>query len=158
MGVWRGSKGLFFFAIIWMGFSSLFTVVVVLSGQAPWFVYALMGFFELIGVGILLAAINMGAREAVLAVIGQDLVILYKQVFGKKQHQWPRNGIAQVVAGHSGMEVNHKPVLELQVILQTGEKFGLLAGRDEAELHWMSKVLSEALGAAGGSTLQPPSR
>jgi hypothetical protein len=54
------------------------------------------------------------------------------------------------------VEVNHRPVIELQIFPRTGRKFGLLAGRDVAELQWIAAVLRQALGvssspmAAGG--------
>jgi hypothetical protein len=43
------------------------------------------------------------------------------------------------------MEVNGRPVLELQIHPVGGKKWGLLAGRDEDELRWMATALRRAL-------------
>jgi hypothetical protein len=46
--------------------------------------------------------------------------------------------------------MNNVPILELQIVDQAGKKFGLLAGRDDAELHWLAWELTQAI--AGGKT------
>jgi hypothetical protein len=43
------------------------------------------------------------------------------------------------------MEVNNRPVIELQIHPAVGKKAGFLAGRDEAELRWMAAQLRRAL-------------
>ena len=47
------------------------------------------------------------------------------------------------------MTVNNRPVLELHIRPSTGDKVGMLAGRDEAELHWIATRLRKALGLGG---------
>lgn len=47
--------------------------------------------------------------------------------------------------GPSGLTVNNRPVLELQVHPKQGSKFGVLSGRDHGELRWMATVLRRAL-------------
>ena len=41
--------------------------------------------------------------------------------------------------------MNERPVLELQVRPREGAQVGLLAGRDEEELHWIATRLRRAL-------------
>ena len=43
------------------------------------------------------------------------------------------------------MEVNDRPVIELQIHPRQGKKAGLLGGRDEAELRWLATRLRQAL-------------
>ena len=43
------------------------------------------------------------------------------------------------------MEVNYKPVLELQIHPAGEKKVGLFAGRDELELQWIATVLRKKL-------------
>jgi hypothetical protein len=44
------------------------------------------------------------------------------------------------------MESNDVPILELQILPKRGQKFGLLAGRDNNELEWMATRLRRSLG------------
>lgn len=45
----------------------------------------------------------------------------------------------------AAMEVNERPVIELQIHPVVGKKAGFLAGRDEAELRWIAAHLRRAL-------------
>ena len=58
---------------------------------------------------------------------------------------WSRGEIAAIRADASGMEVNDRPVIELQIHPVSGKKFGVLAGRNEEELRWMATELRRAL-------------
>jgi hypothetical protein len=54
--------------------------------------------------------------------------------------------VTSVVAGHSGMEVNNRPVLELQIHARNAPKFGMLSGRSDAELQWLAGLIETELG------------
>jgi hypothetical protein len=43
--------------------------------------------------------------------------------------------------GPSGMKVNNRDVMELQVMLTSGKKLGLLSQRTDDELAWMASLL-----------------
>jgi len=148
-GIWRGSKGLLFFAFVWCGFMMVFTTLVVRStSKGPddvWIFYLFIAGFWIIGIGLLAGAINMGRRSAVLAAEGGRLVAETRGLFGTKQQNWEQSEIVTIRAGPSGMEVNNRPVIELQVHPRVGKKVGLLAGRDETELRWMATQLRRAL-------------
>jgi hypothetical protein len=149
-GLWRGSKGLFFMGLFWCGFMVLFSAVTLKGGlkTSGWGVVGLLAFISLfwaIGIAILTAAVNMGKRTATFTVSGRHLSIVSRNLFGAKQWELAQSEIAALRADASGMEVNDKPVLELQIHPATGKKIGLLAGRDEEEIRWLATELRHAL-------------
>jgi hypothetical protein len=149
-GLWKGGKGLFGFALLWCGFIGVFTGIFLSTGGArEWPVLAFLGVFWLIGVAMLLGAINIGRRQAVLAVLDGDLAIIQKGIFGATRVRMAGNEVAAVRAGPSGASVNDRPILELQVLPVAGTKVGLLAGRDDRELEWAATVLRQALQVPG---------
>jgi len=154
-GIWRGSHGLIIFAFLWCGMTTIgtaFAIHSIIHGDADgWFVLLFLLIFWVIGIGLLLGAIHMGRRRAVLAVVGGRLLVLQSGLFGSKRREWGREEIADLCTGPSGMEVNDKPVPELQVYLPKGEKVGLLGGRSEEELQWLATVLRRALKIASRS-------
>ncbi len=152
-GLWRGSSGLFFFGILWCGFMVVFTTLVLKTGvRTPSWGWVGLGafllLFWLIGIGILAAALNMGKRTASFTVVGKQLNLVTKGPFGTKAWEWPQSQIAAIRADASGMEVNDRPVLELQIHPHAGKKVGLLAGREENELRWLATQLRHALQVA----------
>jgi hypothetical protein len=156
-GLWGGTKGLFFFALVWNGFMAIFTPLMIagfLAGNdakqdgSIWIAILFLSVFWLVGVGLLLGSLNMARRGAALAVTGGTLMVLQTGLFGSKQRDWPPGDLEAVRAGPSGMTVNDVPVLELQIFDGGGNKFGLLAGRSDEELEWLAYELRQALGAS----------
>lgn len=151
-GVRKGSKGLFVFSIMWCGFMTVFTALAVamplIKGNAAGDIWPFVGFCSLfwaIGAFMMVMAINMGRRHAIIDVVDDALLINRKNLFGLKSHQWTRDQLVSVTVGPSGMEVNEVPVLELKVNPTQGRPVGLFAGRDEAELRWMASLLHRRL-------------
>jgi len=101
--------------------------------------------FWLIGLGMLAGAVNLGRRTAKLSVDLGRLHVEINGLFGRKERVWSRDEIAAVCAGPSGMEVNDRPVIELQIHPVGGKKVGFLGGRDEPELRWMAAQLRRSL-------------
>ncbi len=155
-GLWRGSGGLLFVCLAWLGLVAPITVLAFAS--APWSVRLFLMPFWAAGIGLLLWAINRGRRRAVLAIVGDRLMVFQSGIFGGKRGEWSRAQIARVCAGPSGEETNSQPVLELQIHPQQGKKFGLLAGRETDELRWLASVLRQALHVpeTTGSSQMPP--
>jgi len=153
-GLWRGSQGLFPFAIVWLGFMSVFTpvfLVGIFRGKgadqaAAWIAPAILSLFWLVGMGLFLGGLNMGRRRAAIAVTGGALMVIQTGIFGSKQREWPASGIERICAGPSGMEVNDKPILELQIYGGSPRKFAVLAGRSDDELRWIASELRATLG------------
>jgi hypothetical protein len=157
-GLWRGSKGLFLLSVFWLGISLAASGG--LGGAAVggglkgmgWgavFPLGLCTLFLGIGIAMLLAAINMGRQRAVLAVVGGSLMVLQTGIFGSKRGEWDRDQVADIRTGPSGLssgsEGNQKPIIQLQIHLKSGRTFGMLTGRDDAELFWLATVLRKAL-------------
>jgi hypothetical protein len=147
-GLWRGSKGFIWFPLVWCVFLALITIAVVLHPPhpqgpgSPVFPFLLVW---AIGLGLLAFAVNLGRRSAELTVEGRQLRVTTKGLFGAKQRTWSRADLAAIRADRSGMEVNNRPVIELQIHPRLGKKVGFLGGRDEAELRWLATRLRQAL-------------
>lgn len=153
LGFFKGSKGLGLFSIVWMAFCSVFLVVAVSSVPAGGFLDALpfVGFslmFMSVGVVMFFIALRMGRRRAVIDAAGEDLVITRQSIGEPKTQSWHRSEIARVAAGPSGMEVNNRPVLELQIHPTSGKKVGLFRERHDDELAWIAAEIRAALGVA----------
>ena len=155
-GLWGGSHGLFAFSVVWLAITVPISLCVgggIAFGQPKangneamlWLVPVMMSLFPLVGIALLVAAINMGKRKAALAVTGGTLMVLQTGIFGSKQREWPPGDVEAIRTGPSGIKVNNKDVLELQIFDGGAAKFGLLAGRSDAELEWMAAELRDVL-------------
>jgi hypothetical protein len=157
VGLWRGSSGLFFFALVWNAIIAIITfclLVAIASGNAQGDLWAPLLFlipFWLIGIGVGLAAYHMGRRHAVFAVVGDTFMVIQQGPLGTKRGEWNCDDLTDIGTGPSGMEVNDQPVIELQIQPKTGKKIGLLAGRDTAELEWIATMLRHSLRLGSGS-------
>jgi hypothetical protein len=152
-GLWRGTGGLFVFAILWNSIIGIITAVMLgaffgdaMGDKSIWILPLFLSVFWLAGIGILLGSLNMGRRRAAIAVTGGTLMVIQTGIFGSKQRDWPPGDVEAVRAGPSGMTVNDEPVLELQIFDGGAHKFGLLSGRSDAELRWLAAELRQALG------------
>lgn len=166
-GMWKGTSGLFFFSLLWNGFMTVFTSVVVCAGvqnknqqvdeTALWVFPLFLSLFWLVGIGLFLSSLNMGRRTAMFAVAAGKLLLMQKGIFGTKKCEWAVEDIADICLGPSGMKVNDRDVPQLQVH-SAGEKVGLLTGRDPAELEWLACELRNAWRAAksSGQPSAPP--
>jgi hypothetical protein len=158
-GLFRGTQGLFIFALVWNVVVVAISAVVLASlpvqkvkpDDSIWIPPAFMSIFLLVGIGMLLGSINMGRRRAALAVSGGTLMVIQTGLFGSKQRSWQADDVKAIGVHSSGMKVNDKPVLELQVFDKHARKFGLLAGRSNDELWWLAQELRGALGVVDDS-------
>ena len=168
MGLVRGSKGIFTFAVVWLGFRSAFIVVGVLvfglgsggfpasgSAAAPSLVGAgitalVIAGFIAIGVWMLIHAVSMGRRRAIIDIVGDAVLVTRKSPFGEKIEQWTADEVADVRVGPTGTEINNIPVLELQILTVTPggsrAKVGLLSERPNDELRWIASEIRAAMG------------
>lgn len=148
-GVWKGSKGLFGFSLLWCGFMVVFTTGVgfaFLGGNGPkdearWiFPLFIVGFWA-VGIGMMVASINMGRRQAAIAVTNGGLKTIVSGMFGTTRKEWPLTDLQTARKGPSGMEVNDVPVMQLHIVPRVGSPQGLLTGLDEPELEWIATHL-----------------
>ena len=162
-GLWRGTKGLFVFAIFWDLICTVILVAMILAavkagpkGNAPPFpVFVFIGVFIAIGVAIMFAAINMGTRRALMAVTKGVLTIRQIGIYKTREWRFAAGEVAAVRMGRSGMEVNNKPVMELQIVPRDGKKVGVLGQRSDDELLWLAAILRQALNVRSEPPIQP---
>lgn len=149
-GLWKGSRGLFSFSLVWC----TITLAVSVVGGGAWQpngnlplagALAFAAIFWLVGIVTMCLAINMGRRQAVLAVVDDSLQFLQVGPFGRRRHEWARAEIADIAVGPSGLEVNDVPIMELQVRTTAGKKHGMLSQRQLAELVWIATVVRHEL-------------
>lgn len=156
-GLWRGSMGMFFFALFWCGFMAVFTGFTFFAGSkkssdVPFAFWIFIPAFWAIGIGLLLGAINMGRRTAKLEADAGRLCVETRGLFGIKRQEWIRSDLSAIRAAAGNMKVNDHPVMELQIHPRSGKKLGLLAGRNENELRWLASRLRQALKVPARST------
>jgi uncharacterized membrane protein YhaH (DUF805 family) len=146
-GLRKVSKGMLTFGVVWCLFLTVFTIVGFNSRtffQDP-LPDLLIVVFWLVGIALIVSAVNMARRRATLQVESGSLSVTQTGLFGTKRREWRRGDIAAVRADASGMEVNNRPVIELQIHPVTGRKAGFFAGRDAHELRWVATELRKAL-------------
>jgi hypothetical protein len=160
-GIKRGAGGLFAFACIWIAFMTVCTTVVIYEFSKPaqqpqltnaFAVIPFLGVFWLVGIGMMLAALNMARRRAAIAVADGRCLVIQAGLFGEKKQVWEAGELTAVQVGYSGIEVNERPLMQLQFIPRAGKKFGVLSGRDQAELEWLATHLTNNLGLVATRT------
>jgi hypothetical protein len=151
-GLRKGSKGLFSFAIIWLLLTGMIgAVALIASGTARGLAGAMVPLaftllFVGIGLAMLLGAINMGRRRAIIDVISDTLLISRQSIFGIRQREWRRDELQAIRVGPSGMKADDVPILNLQIMEKSGEQFGMLSQLEEEELDWIAAELCAVLG------------
>jgi hypothetical protein len=154
-GLLRGTSGLFAFSLIWNGALAGITTCGVIgilnnpqqADKEGWVAALFISVFWLVGIAILLASINMGRRKAAIAIAGDALMVIQSGPFGTKRKEWLLPDVSAVRVGPSGMKVNDVDVVELQIVGADDKKFGMLAGRKDAELGWLAHVLQQKVTA-----------
>jgi hypothetical protein len=111
----------------------------------PWPVILFVLVFWGVGVGLLYGAVNMGRRQVIIDVVDGGLLITRGTLRGIQQHEWAAGDIREVRVGPSGMEINGRPVHELQIVPVSGKPVGLLSQRSDEELAWISSVVRSAM-------------
>ncbi len=151
VGILKASKGLFGFAIVWnLIIAIIITVMIFVGAFKQWtdllFIIPFLGIFLLIGIGMLLGAINAGRRRAILDVVGDTLLITRKNIFKTLQDEVHRDNIASIRRDESGTRVNDIPILNLQIHRKQGRKITMLSQLRNEELAWIASELRKAMG------------
>jgi hypothetical protein len=154
-GLIKGSKGLFLMSVIWLLFcGGIFGFVLKESfsgskGGETGMVVLMALVFVGAGVVMLLCAINMGRRRVLLVASKELLAYRRMGPFGTREQKMHTGDLAAIRVGPSGMTINDKPVMELQIHTQSGRKRGLLSQRKLEELEWIAFELRQATGLPG---------
>jgi hypothetical protein len=151
-GAWKASKGLLSFAILWLGFMTIFTtmlIVIPLAGGSVsgsiWVMYFMCGVFWMIGLAMLAFALRAGRASAIFDVMGDTLLVTARGVLRLRSHEWRRDMIREVACAPSGMTVNNRPVMHLEVTPHQGRTVGFLATCTDDEVAWLASRLRQAL-------------
>lgn len=153
-GVWKGSGGLIWDAVVWNVLLAFCTGLAVWGlvriGKLPSISLPLlfMLLFWLIGMGMLAHSIIMGRRSAVLVVSNGWLMATQTGPFGSRTKEWPLGDVQGIRVRLSLVSRAGKPsswIQELQIFDGNRRKFGLLVGRNGRELEWIAFQLREAL-------------
>jgi hypothetical protein len=150
LGVWRGSRGLFPFALLWCGVMVLATGLVVgvasVGPASDWGGFAVhLGVCWAVSLGLLALAVARGRRRAVLTVSGEKLRVQQFGLIRGSRHEWARDELLEITVGPSFLREHDAPLPELKVWEFPGSFTGLFAGRDAEELAYLATRLRDAL-------------
>ncbi len=144
---------LVFFAVIWLAFVSVITVMIFVLHAAdhhgrviakPLGLLILTPFWAA-GIGMFLIGIQMMFRKSVLLVSPDAIVFSQKGPIRKSEKLIPTANLSAIRVGSSSVEVNHQPVPQLQFHLRTGTHFGILTGTNPDDLEWIASTLRTTL-------------
>jgi hypothetical protein len=93
----------------------------------------------------MLLIINRMHRQAAIAVAGNRLMIITKNIFRRKKHEWRRDEVRAVVAASAGPSPDHKPRIDLQIRTANDKTIRLFTGRPADELQWLAAVIRRKL-------------
>jgi hypothetical protein len=110
------------------------------------------------GIGFLLAGVNLARRRAVLSVVGDTLLVEQTNLFGTTAWQWRGQQLADIfVMLHPGSsDTPDHWELEIHPQSGAGDELHLLGYRHPAELRWLATRLRRALRCTGQSAKSPP--
>ena len=148
-GIWKGSFGLMLFAIIWNSFMAFITVAPLLGNAKVegelWIMVLVLGLFWSVGIGLLVGAIYLGRRSALIGVKEGLLFIEQKSIFGTKWTDFQPGKIASIYIGAGNMEVNDEPVMELKIEPVGKKTIGFFSQLEDDELRWLAQRLNNEL-------------
>ncbi len=181
VGCWRRQKVVPWVpaqSLLWVGallclFVALMTGIFFMAAQHPsgrkpvgdarkdldvtWPIWAGLGGFWLMGLATLLGGLNLCRRQGILEVTDHVLRAEQTSLFGRRQWAWPREQIAAVQTGPTGITIGGETrpagvrsaegiaMAELHLYLQDGSRVRLFAGRSPKELDWIAGQLRAAL-------------
>lgn len=166
-GLVKGSHGLWVMGLIFTGLPVLAGIggiarLIQGGGVGETLVVGLMlSLFLLVGSIMLASAWNMGKRTAILELDAENLYVDRRSIFGKRHMTFARKTVTDVKCASSGMVVNGKAVMELQIFAHGRKAIGMLSQREDAELQRLAAKLMATLcepveGADEGTDQSPP--
>lgn len=148
-GFFKESHGFFIFGILWCLVTGLISFLFARDGlRSGSFTSGALLFgliFWGIGLGMVLLGIHLGTRCWTLKSDGFRFEAVRRSALRRRQWTWNASELREIRVGPSGVEVNNRPLEELQVYPQSGKKTGLLGGRNHAELAWLATLLRRSL-------------
>ena len=144
-GLWRGSRGLVAFAVVWNVFVLFMLKSILGTAQGSLGSILFLGLFLTVGLAMLGISVHMGYARALFACYRGRLALKRSSPFRTRERVWEAGTLAAVRVGPSNMTVNDRPVPELQLIGRDGEKTGCCSTLREEELLWMADELRRRL-------------
>ena len=145
-GFFKESHGLFVFGVLWCLFVGAFTFAMGRgTGWKDFGALAFIALFWCVGLTMVTIGLHLGTRRWTLKADSFRLQVVRNSILKRREWSWQRTDIRRIQAGRSGVEVNHRPLDELQVHPVAGRKKGFMTGRSFEELSWMATLLSKAL-------------
>ena len=160
----RGIRGkpvpaLLFFAVIWLAMTNAIGVAFVAGRISPSagpimgtiLACAVLLIFESAGFGMLLSAISLARRRAILDVTdgGRTLLATRSGLRKSSQREVSADAISAIQVQNSGTTINDKPLRQVSIQIADEREIKLLTGAPEAELVWLAHKLRHALAAPG---------
>lgn len=112
--------------------------------------------FEAIGIGLLVYALSLARRRAILDVTdeGRTLLVTRSGLRTSSQREIAAATITAIQVQNSGTAVNNRPLRQVAIKVSDADDVCLLTGAPDAELTWLAHKLRHAL--ASPQTDQPP--
>jgi hypothetical protein len=84
-------------------------------------------------------------RKAVLLLTSDSLVFSQIGPLRRSETSWQRGEIQDVKIDFSGVTVNNRQLMQVQIVNQRGHKIRMMTGWSDNELTWICQTLREAL-------------
>lgn len=157
VGLGRGTgRGFWMMAWFPLGFVALFELVKsgAGSGSFGWgdvgpSVFLML--FYAAGLGLLAVGWQLAFRTATLSIDDELLTVARRSPFGDSRQHFEREAIEDLRVGPSGLEVNDRQILELQIHAGGKKSLGMLSQRSVGELEWIVATLREELTLTEGA-------
>jgi hypothetical protein len=166
LGFRRAPKTPFVFAVLWLGGIALFTLqtATALSGPMPrmdsgvWVgLAAFLGVFWLAGLLLAAGAIQGACTRTVLTLGGGFFLLTLEGPFRTRRRRWLCSDVQGFAIERFNLPANRggpgSPHLRIQ-LRHWRRGIGILAGRDQRELRWVTALLSQALEKAARQARQ----
>jgi hypothetical protein len=149
---WRRAGGVLVFCTAWLFITVIHTWI---GFTASWHrehgYVAFLSIFWAIGLAFTTLFVRVVSEHTRIRVEGDELIVTRFGPLGTRRRRWHRTEVAAIDLGPSSMphEKGKRSPPELKVTAVGGGKYGLLAGRDEAELRWIAGRLRKVLRPGG---------
>jgi hypothetical protein len=143
---------LLLFSVFWLGITNVFPIVIIFgrggpSGWALLGVGAFLALFEAVGIGMLLYALSLARRRAILDVTddGRTLLVTRSGLRRSTSREIASADIGAIQVQDSGTSINDVPLREVCIKVHGADDLDLLTGAPEPHLQWLARALRYAL-------------
>ncbi len=141
------------FAIFWLAITNVIAVGMIggLAGSGhvvgPILAGAMLLLFEGIGVGMLIYALSLARRRAILDVTdhARTLLVTRSGLRRSSQREITAADIESIQVRDSGTSINDVPLRQVTIRVFGGDDLDLLTGAPEPHLQWLARKLRHAL-------------